>query len=92
MDDTMGNIDWALPAHAAIRGTAKFARRAGKVGRPKLVLKPMTWPGGLINRKPLLIASTCPRKTGPRLAAVSGLPMLSQKLSQRDIEKRSYLV
>jgi len=42
MYDTMGNIDRTLPAHAAICGTAKFAGRAGKGLRPKLVLKPMT--------------------------------------------------
>jgi hypothetical protein len=65
MYDTMGNIDRTLPAHAAICGTAKFAGRAGKGLRPKLVLKPMTRPGGPINRKPLLIASTRPRQTGP---------------------------
>jgi len=65
MYDTMGNIDRTLPAHAAICGAAKFAGRAGKGLRPKLVLKPMTWPGGPINRKPLLIASTRPRQTGP---------------------------
>lgn len=65
MYDSMGNIDRTLPAHAAICGTAKFAGRAGKGLRPKLVLKPMTWPSGPINRKPLLIASTRPRQTGP---------------------------
>ena len=65
MYDTMGNIDRALPTHAPICGTAKFAGRAGKGLRPKLVLKPMTWPGGPINRKPLFIASTRPRQTGP---------------------------
>ena len=65
MDDPMRNIDWALPGHATVRGTAKFARRARKVGRPKLVLKPVTWPAGLINCKPLLVAPAWPRKTGP---------------------------
>jgi hypothetical protein len=65
MYDTMGNIYRALPADAAIGRTAKFAGRAGKVGRPKLVLKPVTRAGGPINRKPLLIASARPRKTRP---------------------------
>jgi len=65
MNDTVGNIDRALPAQAAICGTAKFAGRTGKGLCPKLVLKPMTWPGGPINRKPLFIASTRPRQTGP---------------------------
>src|SRR5262245_37201159 len=65
MYDPMRNIDRALPAHAAIRGTAKFAGRAGKGLRPKLVLKPVTWAVRPINRKPLLIASTRPRQTGP---------------------------
>ena len=65
MYDTMGNIDRTLPAHAAIRGTAKFAGRAGKGLRPKLVLKPVTWAVRPINRKPLLIASARPRQTGP---------------------------
>jgi len=47
MNDTMGNINRTLPAHAAVCGTAEFAGRAGKVGRPsKLVLKPVTRPGG----------------------------------------------
>ena len=94
MNDTMGNIDRALPAHAAICGTAKFAGRAGKVGRPKLVLKSMTRAGGLINRKPLLISSTCPWKTRPRLAAVSRLPIVVAKVVPQKgiIEKRPYLV
>src|SRR4029077_482948 len=65
MNDAMGSIDRTLPGHAAIGGTAKFARRTGKVFRPKLVVKSVTWPAGLINLKPLLIASPCPRKTGP---------------------------
>ena len=65
MDDPMRNIDWALPGHAAVCGTAEFAGRARKGLRPKLVLKPMTWPGGPINRKPLFVASTRPRKTCP---------------------------
>jgi hypothetical protein len=65
MDDPMRNINRALPGHAAVCGTAKFAGGARKVGRPKLVLKPVAWPGGLINRKPLLVASACPRKIGP---------------------------
>jgi hypothetical protein len=65
MDDPMRNIDRALPSHAAVCGTAKFAGRARKVGRPKLVLKPVTWPGGPINREPLLVASARARKTGP---------------------------
>jgi len=65
MNDTMRNIDWALPAHAAICGTAEFAGRAGKALGPKLVLKSVTWPGGPINRKPLLVASARPRKTCP---------------------------
>ena len=42
MYDPMGNIDRALPGHAAVCGTAEFAGRAGKVGGPKLVLKPVT--------------------------------------------------
>ena len=94
MYDTMGNIDRALPAHAAICGTAKFAGRAGKVCRPKLVLKSVTRAGGLINRKPLLIASTCPWKTRPRLAAVSRLPIVVAKVVPQKgiIEKRPYLV
>jgi hypothetical protein len=65
MDDSMRNIDWALPGHAAVCGTAKFAGRARKIGRPKLVLKPVARPGGPINRKPLLVASARPRKTCP---------------------------
>ena len=65
MDDPMRNIDWALPGHAAICGTAEFAGRARKVGCPKLVVKPVTWPGGPINRKPLFVASARPRKTCP---------------------------
>ena len=65
MYDTMGNIDRTLPAHAAICGTAKFAGRARKVGRPKLVLKSVTRAGGPINRKPLLVAAAGPRKTCP---------------------------
>ena len=91
MYDTMGNIDRALPAHAAICGTAKFAGRAGKVGRPKLVLKSVTRAGGPINRKPLLISSTCPWKTRPRLAAVSRLPIVVAKVVPQKgiIEKRS---
>ena len=94
MYDTMGNIDRALPAHAAICGTAKFAGRAGKVGRPKLVLKSVTRAGGLINRKPLLISSTCSWKTRPRLAAVSRLPIVVAKVVPQKviIEKRPYLV
>ena len=65
MYDPMGNIDRALPGHAAVCGTAELAGRAGKVGGPKLVLKPVTWPGGPINRKPLFVASARPRKTCP---------------------------
>jgi hypothetical protein len=65
MDDAMRNIDWTLPAHAAVCGTAEFAGRAGKVGRPKLVLKPVTWTVGLIDRKPLLVTSARARKTCP---------------------------
>jgi len=65
MYNPVRNIDRALPAHATICGTAKLAGRAGKVGRPKLVLKPVTWAVRPINRKPLLIASTRPRQTGP---------------------------
>ena len=65
MNDPMGNIDRTLPGHATVCGTAKFAGRARKEVRPKLVVKPVTWPAGLINRKPLLVASACPRKTGP---------------------------
>jgi hypothetical protein len=65
MYDTMGNIDRTLPAHAAVCGTAEFAGRARKVGCPKLVLKPVTWPRGPINRKPLFVASARPRKTCP---------------------------
>jgi hypothetical protein len=71
MYDTMGNIDRVLPVHAAICGTAKFARRTGKGLSPKLVLKSVTRAGGPINRKPLLISSTCSWKTRPRLAAVN---------------------
>jgi len=91
MYDTMGNIDRALPAHAAICGTAKFAGRARKVGRPKLVLKSVTRAGGPVNRKPLLISSTCPWKTHPRLAAVSRLPIVVAKVvpQKRIIEKSS---
>src|SRR5678815_1008148 len=51
MDDAMGDIDRALPTHAAVRRTAKFSGRAGKEVRPKLVLKAVTRPGGPINRK-----------------------------------------
>ena len=65
MNDTMRNIDGTLPGHAAVCGTAKFAGRARKEVGPKLVMKPVTWPAGLINRKPLLIASACPHKIGP---------------------------
>src|SRR6185369_3792433 len=43
MNDTMGNIDRILPAHAAVCGAAKFSGRAGKEVRPELVLKSMTW-------------------------------------------------
>jgi hypothetical protein len=94
MYDTMGNIDRVLPVHAAICGTAKFARRAGKGLSPKLVLKSVTRAGGPINRKPLLISSTCPWKTHPRLAAVSRLPIVVAKVVPQKgiIEKRSYLV
>ena len=94
MYDTMGDIDRALPAHAAICGTAKFAGRARKVGRPKLVLKSVTRAGGLIDRKPLLISSTCSWKTRPRLAAVSRLPIVVAKVVPQKgiIEKRPYLV
>src|ERR1700751_970421 len=80
MDDTVGNIDRTLPTHAAVRRTAKFSGRAGKEVCPKLVLKAVTRPGGLINRKPLLIASASPRKTRPRLAAVSRLPIVVTKV------------
>jgi len=65
MNDTMWNINRALPAHAAICGTAKFAGRAGKGLRPKLVLKPVTLPGGPINSKPLFVASARSGQTGP---------------------------
>ena len=93
MNDTMGNIDRALPGHAAVGGTAKFAGRARKEVRPKLVLKPVTWPGGLINRKPLLVASACPGKIGPRLAAVGRLPdVVTKCVPKAEIEKRSQLV
>jgi len=94
MDDAVRNIDWALPGHAAVCGTAEFAGRAGKVGCPKLVLKPVARPGGPINRKPLLISSTCPWKTRPRLAAVSRLPIVVAKVVPQKgiIEKRPYLV
>jgi hypothetical protein len=62
---SMGNVDGRLPRHAAVCGTAKFAGRARKEVCPKLVVKPVTRPAGLINRKPLLVASACSRKTGP---------------------------
>jgi hypothetical protein len=65
VNDTLWNIDRALPGHAAICGTAESAGRAREAGVPKLVLKPMTWSGGLINRKPLLVASARPRKACP---------------------------
>lgn len=65
MHETVGNVDRNLPGHAAVCGTAKFAGGARKEVRPKLVLKPVTWPAGLINRKPLLVASACPHKIGP---------------------------
>ena len=61
----MRNVDWSLPGHAAVCGTTKFARAARIVARPVLVMKPVTWPAGLINCKPLLVASACSRKTGP---------------------------
>jgi hypothetical protein len=94
MNDTMRNVNWALPVHAAICGTAKFAGRAGKALSPKLVLKSVTRAGGPINRKPLLISSTCPWKTRPRLAAVSRLPIVVAKVVPQKgiIEKRPYLV
>ena len=65
MNDSIGNINRALPGHATIGGPAKFARGAGKVGRPKLVLKPVARAVRPINRKPLLVASACPRKACP---------------------------
>ena len=93
MNDTMGNIDRPLPGHAAVCGTTKFAGRARIELRPKLVVIPVTRPAGLINRKPLLVASACPRKIGPRLAAVGGLPDVVTKCSLKaEIEKRSQLV
>ena len=61
----MRNVDWSLPGHAAVCGTTKFARAARIVARPVLVMKPVTWPAGLIDCKPLLVASACSRKTGP---------------------------
>ena len=94
MYHSMGNVDRRLPVHAAVCGTTKFAGGARKVGRPELVMKPVTWPASLINCKPLLVASACPRKIGPRLAAVGGLPDVVTKVvsSKAEIMKRSQLV
>jgi hypothetical protein len=65
MNDSMGNINRTLPGHATVGGTAKFARGAGKTVRPKLVLKSVARAICPINRKPLLVASACPRKACP---------------------------
>ena len=89
----MGNVDRRLPGQAAVRGTAKLAGGARKEVRPKLVLEPVTWPAGLINRKPLLVASACPDKIGPGLAAVGRPPdVVTKCVPKAEIEKCSQLV